>query len=303
MKDGPKGEYLTDRLTRESLKFLDTVGDRPFFLDLSFYAVHAPIQGCKRFVPHFKKKAGALPPLEGSAQIPEHEGHTKVRQDNPKYASMIKAVDEGVGKILARLKKLGLEENTVVIFTSDNGGLSTLRRRGYPTSNLPLRAGKGWAYEGGIRIPLIIKAPGVTRPGTLSKEPVISMDLYPTILSLLGLPLRPGQHKDGLDLAPILAGRKKTLERKALFWHYPHYHGSTWTPGAAVRAGRWKYIEFYDWGTRELYDLETDEGERHDLSSKYPAKAKELQALLHAWQKSVGARMPRPNPDYRPRRR
>ncbi len=302
MKDGPKGEYLTDRLTRECLKFLDRVGGkRPFFLDLSFYAVHTPIQGCRRYVSHFRKKAAALPPLKGPAQIPEHQGHTKVRQDNPRYASMIRAVDEGVGRILDKLKELGLEKDTVVIFTSDNGGLSTLWRRGFPTSNLPLRAGKGWAYEGGIRVPLIIKAPGVTRPGTTSPVPVISMDLYPTILRLAGLPLRPGQHKDGLDLTPVLKGAK-SLPRKALFWHYPHYHGSSWTPGAAIRAGRWKYIEFYDWGTRELYDLEKDQGERHNLAGEYPEKMRELRAMLHAWQKEVGAEMPRPNPNYKPRK-
>ncbi len=298
LKDGPAGEYLTDRLTDESIRFLQAHGKEPFLLYLSFYTVHTPIQACKRHLETFKKKAEALPPMEGPAQIKERDGWTKLRQDNPAYASMIHAMDENVGRVLDKLDQLGLTETTVVVFMSDNGGLSTLRRHGYPTSNLPLRAGKGWCYEGGIREPMIVRAPGVTRPGGMCGVPVTSTDFYPTMLELAGLAARPKQHVDGLSLVPLLAGGK-TLPRDAIYWHYPHYHGSAWTPGAAVRAGDWKLIEFYDEGTVELYNLGKDIGERRDLARKMPDKKNELLALLHAWQKRVGAKMPRPNPDYK----
>ncbi len=298
LKDGPAGEYLTDRLTDESIRFLQARGKEPFLLYLSFYTVHTPIQACKRHLETFKKKAEALPPLKGPDQIKERDGWTKLRQDNPAYASMVHAMDENVGRVLDKLDQLGLTETTVVVFMSDNGGLSTLRRRGYPTSNLPLRAGKGWCYEGGIREPMIIRAPGVTRPGGVCGVPVTSTDFYPTMLELAGLAARPKQHVDGLSLVPLLAGGK-TLPRDAIYWHYPHYHGSTWTPGAAVRAGDWKLIEFYDEGTVELYNLSKDIGERRDLARKMPEKKNELLTLLHTWQKRVGAKMPRPNPDYK----
>jgi arylsulfatase A-like enzyme len=211
---------------------------------------------------------------------------------------MVRAMDENVGRVLEQLKRLGLADNTVVIFMSDNGGLSTLRRRGYPTCNLPLRAGKGWCYEGGIREPMIIRAPGITKPGTTCTVPVTSTDFYPTMLELAGLPPRPKQHIDGLSLMPLLAGGK-TLPREAIYWHYPHYHGSAWAPGAAVRAGQWKLIEFYDEETVELYNLGTDIGERRDLARTMPEKRNELLGLLHDWQKRVGAKMPRPNPNYK----
>ena len=298
LQDGPAGEYLTDRLAAESVRFLQTHAKEPFLLYLSFYTVHTPIQACKRHIEAYQKKADALPPLRGPEQTKEHNGWTKMRQDNPAYASMVHAMDENVGRVLGAIERLGLAEETVVIFMSDNGGLSTLGRRGYPTSNLPLRAGKGWCYEGGIREPMIVRAPGVTRPGSTCSVPVTSTDFYPTMLELAGLPPRPEQHVDGLSLVPLLAGGK-TLPREAIYWHYPHYHGSTWTPGAAVRAGDWKLVEFYDEGTAELYHLGQDIGERRDLARQMPQKRDELLALLHAWQKQVGAKMPRPNPDYK----
>jgi len=298
LEDGPAGEYLTDRLAAESVRFLQTHGKEPFLLYLSFYTVHTPIQACKRHVEAYQKKADALPPLKGPEQTRERNGWTKMRQDNPAYASMVRAMDENVGRVLAAIDRLGLAEETVVIFMSDNGGLSTLGRRGYPTSNLPLRAGKGWCYEGGIREPMIIRAPGVTRPGGTCSVPVTSTDFYPTMLELAGLPPRPEQHVDGLSLVPLLAGGK-TLPRDAIFWHYPHYHGSTWAPGAAVRAGDWKLVEFYEEETAELYNLAGDIGERRNLAQQMPQKRDELLGLLHAWQKRVGAKMPRPNPDYK----
>jgi len=298
LEDGPAGEYLTDRLAAESCRFLQAHAKEPFLLYLSFYTVHTPIQACKRHLERYKKKADALPPLNGPAQIKERNGWTKVRQDLPDYASMVHAMDENVGRVLGVIDRLGLADDTVVVFMSDNGGLSTLAKRGFPTSNLPLRAGKGWCYEGGIREPMIIRAPGVTRPGSTCGVPVTSTDFYPTMLELAGLPPRPDQHVDGLSLVPLLKG-SKTLPREAIYWHYPHYHGSTWAPGAAVRAGDWKLIEFYDEGTVELYNLATDIGERRNLAKQMPRKRDELLGLLHAWQKRVGAKMPRPNPGYK----
>jgi arylsulfatase A-like enzyme len=213
---------------------------------------------------------------------------------------MVHAMDENVGRLLEKLDEFGLAKNTVVLFTSDNGGRSTLHRRGFPTCNLPLRAGKGWCYEGGIRVPLIIRCPGVTRPGSLCRVPVTSTDFYPTILELAGLKPKPAQHPDGLSLVPLLRGGGK-LAREAVFWHYPHYHGSAWKPGAAVRAGSWKLIEFYDGERVELYDLARDLGERQDLAAKNPARKAELLEMLHQWQKTVGAKMPQPNPSYAPK--
>ncbi|MEX0866255.1 MAG: sulfatase, partial [Pirellulales bacterium] len=238
-----EGEYLTERLTEESLKFLqDRDQSKPFLLYLSYYNVHTPIQPYKKRVDHYQKKAQEA--FAGKTPVgKEHEGTSRLRQDNPAYASMVAAVDDSVGAVLAKLDELDLTDNTVVVFFSDNGGLCTVKNVG-PTSNLPLRSGKGWLYEGGVREPTIIRAPGVTKPGSESHTPVVSMDFFPTMLQLAGLPLQPKKHNDGVSLLPLLTGKGK-LDRKSLYWHYPHYHGSTWTPGASIRDGDWKLIEFY----------------------------------------------------------
>jgi arylsulfatase A-like enzyme len=208
-------------------------------------------------------------------------------------------MDENVGRVVDALDRLGIAEETVVVFTSDNGGLCTLGSRRGPTSNRPLRSGKGWCYEGGLRVPLIVRAPGVSRPGMVSSVPVVSMDLYPTLLDLLGLPLRPDRHRDGVSLLPLLRGAA-SLDREALYWHFPHYHGSTWTPGAAVRAGDWKLVEFYEYGTAELYNLAEDLGESRELSAEHPEQREHLLELLHSWQRELGAKLPRPNPLWAP---
>jgi len=297
LADGPDEEYLTDRLTDESIRFIrDNIKD-PFLLYLSYYTVHTPIQASKRHLDKFKKKLSRMPDQGENSQRAEHEGFTKLRQDLPEYASMVYAMDENVGRLLAELKRLGLDNNTHVIFTSDNGGLSTLKHRGYPTSNLPLRAGKGWCYEGGIRVPLIIKAPGVTRENSTCSEPVTSMDYFPTLLPLSNLDLMPEKHTDGKSLIPLLNG-ENDLKRDALYWHYQHYHGSTWTPGAAVRSGDWKLIEFYHYDKVELYNLKEDLSEQINLADKYPEKTKQLLDMLHNWQKDLGAKLPEPNPDF-----
>lgn len=295
------GEYLTERLTSESIKFLqERSADKPFLLFLSYYNVHAPITPYKKRVEHYREKAAQ----DFTAPTPErieHEGRTRMRQDNPAYASMVAAVDDSVGSILSTLEEQGLSDNTVVIFFSDNGGLSTLapRRNGYaPTCNSPLRAGKGWLYEGGIREPLIVRAPGVTQPASTCDTPVISMDFFPTLLELAGLPALPDKHVDGVSLVPLLRG-KKSVGQRELVWHYPHYHGSTWTPGAAIRDGDWKLITLYHYNDVELYNLADDPGERNDLSHELPGKVADLQGKLSAWQRKNNARMPVPIPGQR----
>jgi len=287
----PDDHYLTDRLTDESIDFLDQRdASQPFFLYLAYYTVHTPIQGCDQYDGYFEAKAQAL---EGPANpIAEHDGLTHSRQDNAKLASMTKSLDANVGRLLAALESRGLDENTVVVFTSDNGGLTTKATPG-PASVLPLRAGKGWCYEGGIRVPLIIRAPGVSQPGHISNELAISMDFFPTILELAGIEGMPRLHKDGISLVKAIKG--ESLSRDTLYWHYPHYHGSTWTPGAAIRSGDWKAIQFYHHDKAELYNLSSDLGETYDLAKSRPEKLQELLEKLKELQKQSKAILPKPN--------
>jgi arylsulfatase A-like enzyme len=288
-----KDEYLTERLTEESIAFLEQrTPERPFLLYLSYYNVHTPITPYKRRFEQFEDKAERLfndPTPVG----PEHFGQSRLRQDNPAYASMIAAVDDSVGEILGQLNKLNLTDNTVVFFFSDNGGLCTLRRPG-PTCNLPLRSGKGWLYEGGVREPMIVRAPGTARPGSVCDAPVVSTDFFPTMLQLAGLPLMPERHADGQSLVPLLKGGQAEAPR-ALYWHYPHYHGSTWTPGASIRDGDWKLIEFYEWDQVEVYNLREDPGEQRDLSLEDMERTGQLRGKLRAWQQRMKAKMPKPN--------
>lgn len=294
------GEYLTERLTEECVAFLKgRQPKQPFFLYLSYYNVHTPIQPYQKRYPHFVAKADQLFADE-AAPLEERRGVSRSRQDNPEYASMVAAVDDSVTSILQTLEQLQLTDNTAVIFFSDNGGLCTLRRPA-PTSNLPLRSGKGWLYEGGIREPLIVRVPQLTRPGSVCTHPVVSMDFFPTILELAGLPARPDLAADGLSLVPLLRG-EPALPHRQLVWHYPHYHGSLWTPGAAVRDGDWKLIEFYEFGDAELYNLQDDPGERQNLAAAEPRKLAELRSQLSRWQHQMQASLPQPNPDYDPSR-
>ncbi|MGF1581467.1 MAG: sulfatase [Gemmataceae bacterium] len=301
LKSKKKGEYLTERLTQESINFLEKRDKKkPFLLYLAYYNVHTPIQAYKKRVGHYQDKAKEL-----NGQTPykkEHEGFSRGRQDNPSYASMVAAVDDSVGQILAKLQELELDDNTVVLFFSDNGGLCTVGGRRGPTCNLPLRSGKGWLYEGGIRVPMIIRAPGTTRPGSVCHYPAVSMDFYPTMLELAGLKARPKQHVDGVSLVPLLKGKSK-LQRQTLYWHYPHYHGSTWKPGSSLRHGDWVLIRFDHHDKVELYDLKNDPSQTLNLAQKMPKKADELLKKLAAWQKDIGAKLPRPNPAYDPNQR
>jgi arylsulfatase A-like enzyme len=210
---------------------------------------------------------------------------------------MVESLDENVGRLMDCLIGQGLSDRTVIIFTSDNGGLAT--SEGFPTSNLPLRAGKGWLYEGGIRVPTFVIWPGEVAPRSVSEMPVISTDFYPTILDIADLPLTPEQHRDGQSLVPVLTGAGE-LDRGPLFWHYPHYSNQGGTPSAAVRIGSWKLIQFYEDSHVELYDLAGDPGETRDLSSEHPERAGELLGVLDRWRIEVGARLPSSNPGYDP---
>jgi len=292
--EGRDGEYLTDRLTDEALKFLESKKDKPFLLYLSHYAVHIPLQAKKDMIEKYKTKSAKQPAKEPRF-LPEGKSKARQVQDHPVYAGMVESVDESVGRVMSKLEDLGMADNTVVIFMSDNGGLSTAE--GFPTSNLPLRAGKGWLYEGGIREPMIIKWPGIVKPNSVCAVPVTSTDFYPTMLEIAGLPLKPKQHIDGVSLVPLLKGNRK-LQRKAIFWHYPHYGNQGGSPGGAVRIGDYKLIEFYEDNRVELYNLKEDVGEKKNLADKLPEKAAELRKMLHTWRKAVDAKMPSPNPDY-----
>ena len=211
---------------------------------------------------------------------------------------MVEAMDQAVGKVLDTIDRLGLTDNTVVIFTSDNGGLST--SEGHPTSNLPLRAGKGWMYEGGIRVPWIIRAPGLTKPGQVCDTPIMSMDLYPTLMELAGVPTPASPSVDGVSLVRLLSG--DDLKPRPLFWHYPHYGNQGGAPGGAVRDGDWKLIEWYEDGSLELFNLKTDLGETTNLAGDMPDKVRELREKLEKWRSEVGAVMPSENPKFRERK-
>lgn len=299
LKASHDDEYLTERLTSESIRFIENrEQSRPFLLYLSYYNVHTPITPYRKRIDHFRQKAQQTFQKESEA-IAEHDGFSRSRQDNPEYASMVAAVDDSVGAVLNALNQQGLSDNTVVCFFSDNGGLCTKPSAG-PTCNLPLRSGKGWLYEGGVREPAIIRAPGVTKPGSVSDTPIVSMDFFPTILELAGLAPMPERHADGVSLVSLLRDPRQEINR-SLYWHYPHYHGSTWTPGASIRDGEWKLIEFYEYGKTELYHLRTDPGEQNDLAGEKPAIAKRLAAELQRWQRQMHATMPQPNPQFRAR--
>ena len=300
LENGAEGEYLTDRLTDESLKFIDANTDRPFLLFLAHYAVHTPIQSKDELTQKYKNKLAAAEPPSGDTHRDQlGYGITKLHQDNAAYAGMIQSTDQSVGRIIAKLDELNLTDNTVVIFMSDNGGLSTLiRNENSPTANVPLRAGKGWLYEGGIREPMIIKWPGKIEPNTVCREVVTSTDFYPTMLEMAGLPLLPKQHPDGQSLMPLLQ-QKGSLHRPAIYWHFPHYHGSGNRPSGAVRAGDYKLIEWYENGRIELYHLKNDLSETNNLAESMPQKAAQLKQMLLIWRKQVDARMPKPNPDWK----
>ena len=294
LTDGPPGEHLPDRLATETAKFIEASKDRPFFAYLSFYSVHTPLMAREDLRKKYEEKRARL----GLREKWGREGERDVRlvQEHAVYAGMVEAMDLAAGKVLAKLDELGLRENTLVIFTSDNGGLST--SEGWPTSNLPLRAGKGWMYEGGIREPLLARWPAVVKPGCVVSTPVCSPDFFPTLLDAAGITPQPGQRLDGLSLVPLFKGG--TLPARSLYWHYPHYGNQGGAPGAAVRSGEWKLIEWFEDERAELYNLAADIGEQTNLADKEPQRVAQLRAELAAWQKQVSAKFPVANPNHDP---
>ena len=300
LEDGKNGDYLTDSLTDRAIQFIKDNKDKPFFINFWYYTVHTPIQPKKEKLQKYVEKADRL----GLSQKYKHgtpvwQSVSRKEQSSPAYACMVESMDENIGRLLEHLKKQDLENETLIIFCSDNGGLSTGSGPNMPTSCSPLQAGKAWLYEGGIRVPLIIKMPGKTKPSLRIKEPVLSTDLYPTILDLLDLPLIPEQHRDGKSLKPLLSGKNKKIDREALYFHFPHYHHiNSMGPSGAIRMGKYKLIEVFESGKTELYNLESDPGELHDLSKERQSIAGKMLKKLKSWQNESGVDMAIPNPNY-----
>ena len=271
LADGPDGEELTDRLTSEAAGWIEKNKDRPWFVYLPHFGVHTPLGGKPEVISRFQVKADPDAP-----------------QKNAKYAAMVSAVDDSVGALRAKLDELKLADRTVIIFTSDNGGLLPI------TSNLGIRAGKGSAYEGGVRVPAIVVWPGVTKPGTECTTPVITMDWFATLAASAGIDATG----DGVNLQPLLKG--ETIPARPIYWHYPHYHPGGATPYSAVRDGDWRLVHFYEDDRVELYNLRDDPEEKHDLVATKSGEAKRLRAQLDNWRESVGAQAPTANPDFDP---
>ncbi|MBK1854784.1 sulfatase [Verrucomicrobiaceae bacterium 5K15] len=288
LSSGEPSDYLSDALTDQAIHFIDRHQAQPFFLYLAHYAVHTPIQAPKSLVAKYQKKRHQRYGDSPTPTVPgPHETVSRGRQDHPAYAAMIENLDRNIGRVLDRVKQLGLEENTIIVFTSDNGGHCHLKNSPGVTSNLPLRSGKGWTYEGGIRIPTIIAWPGKIAPAT-SQVPSITMDLFPTLLELSGQPLLPEQHLDGRSLVSALDGQPKAaLKSRALYWTYPHAHGSGHQPSHAIQKDGWKLIHFDADQSDALYHLERDIREQHDLAGKHPEKVQALREELMDWIKKT----------------
>lgn len=295
--DGTEGEYLTDRLGEEAAKYISAHKDESFFLHFSQYAVHTPLQSRPDLQEKYEAKMTPLPDSTDFAYEEAYGAKRPVRtvQNHPIYAGMVESMDASVGRILESLEANGLTDNTIVIFFSDNGGLST--SEGWPTSNLPLRTGKGWLYEGGIRVPMLIKWPGVTDGQQVCDTPVSSVDFVPTILEMVGIEDQTPAEVDGTSITSLLS-ESGVPDRDALYWHYPHYSNQGGRPGGAIREGQYKLIENYEDGSLELYNLETDPGEKNNLLSEMPELATSLHNKLDNWRNRVHAQMPEPNPDY-----
>ncbi|MGK0205794.1 MAG: arylsulfatase A-like enzyme, partial [Planctomycetota bacterium] len=301
LTDGPDGEHLPDRLAQEACDFIDKNKDGSFLTYLSFYSVHTPLIGRKDLIEKYKKRIAAL--ADGGAEFgPEEQSYNNGRerrvrllQRHAVYAAMVEAMDQAVGKVLDKLTALGLDDNTIVVFTSDNGGLST--SEGSPTSNLPLRGGKGWMYEGGIREPWIWRVPGVTKAGATCNVPMSSVDLLPTVLELTGH-AAVTQEIDGVSIASPL--HAQPMAERPLFWHYPHYGNQGGFPSSAVRLGQWKLIERLEDGRVHLFDLSNDIGERNDLAQQQPERVAKLRDILHAWYRKMDAKFLREHKGLKP---
>ena len=288
IEDGPQGEYLTDRLTDEGIRFIRNNKDRPFFLYMTYYTVHTPLQGKEYLIEKYKKKSGS-----------NYHNHAT-------YAAMVEAMDSNVGRLIHTLEELGLTQNTLIIFTSDNGGVYAVSKQ------FPLKYGKGSYYEGGTRVPLIIRWDGKIKPNTISKTPVINLDFYPTILEITKTVVEKNHTLDGVSLTPILFKEKK-IKKRPIFWHFPIYLEARrkakelsgrdilfrTRPGSAMRYGKWKLHQYFEDEAVELYNLENDISETRDISKDKPRIAAKLLKMLNAWRKEVHAPIPaKLNPEY-----
>ncbi|WDE97606.1 sulfatase-like hydrolase/transferase [Lentisphaera profundi] len=298
MSDGKDGDYLTDQLTNKAIDFIKDHKDKPFFLNFWYYTVHTPIIPRQDLKKKYEQKAKMLGLDLKATGTPVLKSVSRSTQNNPSYAAMVEAMDENIGRVLSTLKELNIEDETIIIFCSDNGGLSTGTGPNAPTSLLPLKAGKAWVYEGGIRIPFIIKWPG--NPGGKSlSTPVCTTDIYPTILNMLKLPLKPKQHVDGVSLTSIMTGSTKELKREAIYIHYPHYHHiNSMGPAGAIRMGDYKLVEYYETGEVELYNLHEDIGEMTNLVSEQPERSAKMLKKLEEWRKESNSPKPELNPNY-----
>ncbi len=272
---GKPGDILADQFTNAAIRAIDACGDDPFFLNLWFHDPHTPIECKPEVEAYFEKKI-------------RHEH----KHQNAKYAGMVRTLSENFGRLMQHLEKRGLAKNTVVVFFSDNGGYTEKNGGKTVTTNAPLRSGKGSLYEGGVRVPFLIRWPGVTKPGAVCETPMISCDFFPTLLEIAGL---QGSSPDGISLVPLLRDGRAGMPARDLFFHYPHYYPTT-SPVSMVRSGDWKLLEYFEDGRVELFHLKADPGEARDLAASEPAKAAELRVKLENWRKSVGARLPVKNP-------
>jgi len=288
------GENLSMRLAKETTSFIQQNKDSTFFAFLSFYAVHGPIQTTQEKWKKYRDKAHQNP-IPENGYLMERVLPIRQVQDNPIYAGLVASMDDAIGAVLQSLKDNGLDKNTIVVFTSDNGGVAS--GDNFSTANLPLRGGKGYQWEGGIREPYIIKAPMFNQGRGQSNYPVIGTDFYPTLLDLANIPLKPSQHIDGVSLRPILEGKEMAISRP-LYWHYPHYGNQGGNPSSIIQENGWKLIHYWEDGTSELYKLERDLGEQYDLSIDYPEIVTKMSKKLMDWLSEVGANMPKINTEY-----
>ena len=295
ISDGPAGENLTLRLAQETAQFIETNRDSTFIAFLSFYAVHAPIQTTSEKWAKYRAKAEKMGVAESGFEM-ENVLPIRTVQDNPVYAGLVETTDDAVGIVLDKLQALGLDKNTIVVFTSDNGGVSS--GDNFSTSNLPFRGGKGYQWEGGVRVPFFINVPWLKNEGKKINVPVIHTDFYPTLLELASIPLKPNEHVDGVSLVPLLQGG--SIPERSLYWHYPHYGNQGGEPSSVIRKGDWKLIHYWEDGRYELYNLGADVRERNNLAEQNPELAIRLRTELLSWLEEVNAKIPVADPKYDP---
>ncbi len=293
LESGPAGESLTLRLGQETANFIEKNKHQPFLAYLSFYAVHGPIQTTQKLWKKYRDKAEKMG-LSKERFIFDRRLNVRQVQDCPIYAGMIELLDDAIGVVLDKLDEHGLDKNTIICFTSDNGGVSS--GDAYATSNLPLRGGKGRQWEGGIREPFYIKAPGINKPGSTNQTPVNGIDWYPTLLELCQISVPTKQVIDGVSLAPVLKGGE--IKNRPLFWHYPHYGNQGGEPSSIIMEGDWKLIYYHEDGHDELYNLAQDIGEQTDLRTQESKRAKKMKNKLNTWLKKTGAEMPTKDPNF-----